>query len=290
MKILVIGIGGMLGSTLFRTLLQDEDTIAVGTARNASVRRYFDARFHADMLLDVDVLEPGELERLLERVEPEVVVNCVGLVKQLKAANDPLVALPVNAMLPHRLAALCRDNGARLIHISTDCVFDGSKGNYTETDKSDAVDLYGMSKFIGELRDLPEAVTLRTSIIGHELNSSHGLIEWFLSQSGSVKGFRRAVFSGLPTIELSRVILEYVVPRSDLSGLYHVSAEPISKFDLLSLVAEIYGIETEIIPDDDTVIDRSLNSERFQSATGYRAPAWPELIESMKRSRITTGN
>ena len=193
-------------------------------------------------------------------------------------------------MLPHQLAALCEQHCARLVHISTDCVFDGKKGNYIETDISDAIDLYGKSKFIGELSDKPHAITLRTSIIGHELNSSNGLIEWFLSQTGTVNGFKRAIFSGLPTVELARVIAEYVIPQPNLYGLYHVSAELISKFDLLSLVAKIYGKEIEILPETDVIIDRSLDSSRFRTATGYRAPAWPELIKMMKDSKISTGN
>jgi dTDP-4-dehydrorhamnose reductase len=218
-----------------------------------------------------------------------VIINCVGLIKQLATANDPLVVLPVNSMYPHQLAAICEQRGARLVHISTDCVFNGHKGNYVESDLSDATDLYGKSKYIGELNDKPHAITLRTSIIGHELNSSTGLIEWFLSQSGSVKGFKRAIFSGLPTVELARVIKDYVISRPDLYGLYHVSAEPISKFDLLKLVAKIYGKEIEIFPESEFIIDRSLNSERFQSETGYQAPVWSDLVTKMKDSKLASG-
>jgi len=208
------------------------------------------------------------------------------LIKQLAQANDPLIVLPVNAMFPHRLSELCELSSARLIHISTDCVFDGNKGGYTESDRSNATDLYGKSKFIGELHSAPHAITLRTSIFGHELASHNALIEWFLAQTGSIKGYTRAVFSGLPTVELSRVIKDFVIPRSDLSGLYHVSADPISKFDLLSLVAEIYDKKIEIIPDNELTVDRSLNSDLFQQESGYKAPEWPELIRAMKQSKI----
>jgi dTDP-4-dehydrorhamnose reductase len=226
---------------------------------------------------------------VVQQTSPDVVINCVGLIKQLATANDPLVVLPVNSMYPHQLAAICEQQGARLVHISTDCVFDGRKGNYVESDESNATDLYGKAKYIGELHDKPHAITLRTSIIGHELNSSTGLVEWFLSQTGSIKGFKRAIFSGLPTVELARIIKDYVIPRPDMSGLYHVSAEPISKFDLLSLIAQIYEKVIEITPESEFVIDRSLNSQLFQTETGYRAPAWPDLVRMMKDCKLAPG-
>jgi dTDP-4-dehydrorhamnose reductase len=178
----------------------------------------------------------------------------------------------------------CANIDARLIHISTDCVFNGRKGLYKETDLSDAEDLYGKSKFIGELHDLPHAVTLRTSIIGHELNSNDSLVDWFLSQTGTVKGYKKAIFSGLPTVELARVIKDFVMPRTDLQGSYHVSADPIDKYTLLNLIANIYGKEIEIIADEKVHIDRSLNSDKFRQATGYQPPSWPILIEKMYRA------
>jgi dTDP-4-dehydrorhamnose reductase len=209
-----------------------------------------------------------------------VVINCIGLVKQLAEANDPIVALPINAMLPHRLVRLCALANARLIHVSTDCVFNGSRGNYQEADISDAQDLYGKSKYLGEVA-APNAITLRTSIIGHELASAHGLVDWFLSQQGPIKGYSRAIFSGLPTVELARVVSEVVIPTPALSGVYHVASPAISKFELLRLVSEVYGKSIVIDADESVVIDRSLNPERFRLATGYVAPAWPELVKSM---------
>jgi dTDP-4-dehydrorhamnose reductase len=209
-----------------------------------------------------------------------VVINCIGLVKQLAEADDPLLALPINAMLPHRLARLCDVASARLVHVSTDCVFSGARGNYIEGDSPDAQDLYGRSKLLGEV-DYPHAVTLRTSIIGHELSSANGLVGWFLAQQGRVSGYRRAVFSGLPTIELARVIRDHVLPRPALRGTYHVSASPINKFDLLKLVARTYGKEIEIVEDDAVLIDRSLDSTRFRTETGYAPDDWPALVARM---------
>ena len=283
MKVLVLGVTGMLGSAVFKTLAKEHDVY--GTVRRHSAASFFADNLRPNIIAGVDALDQDALVALLADVKPDVVVNCVGLIKQLPNAKDPLVALPLNAMFPHRLARLCCLQGSRLIHISTDCVFSGEKGGYTESDESDAKDLYGKSKYIGELHDYSNCVTLRTSIIGHGLNSNASLVDWFLPQEGQVKGFTKAVFSGLPTVELARVINEYVLPNPELSGLYHVSAEPIDKCTLLNLVKDVYGKTIDIIPDDGVVIDRSLDSSRFREATGYQPKSWPELIQFMYKNR-----
>lgn len=281
MKVLVVGVSGMLGHVVFRHLSQDPELEVWGSARRAGVLRHFDGELRENIRVGVDVLDTDALIALLADVQPDVVVNCVGLIKQLGTSSDPLVALPINAMLPHRLAHLANMRGARLIHISTDCVFSGSKGGYTEEDPSDATDLYGISKYIGEV-DYPNSITLRTSIIGPELERATGLIGWFLGQEGTIKGFTRAIFSGLPTCELASVIRTHVLPRPELRGVYHVAAKPISKYDLLSLTAEHYGKDITINPDDAMAIDRSLNGSRFSKKTGYTAPEWPILIQQMR--------
>ncbi|SCX36188.1 dTDP-4-dehydrorhamnose reductase [Pseudomonas sp. NFACC25] len=275
----------MLGNAVFRVFSGDAEHDTWGTVRSNTALRNFSPQHQSHLLTGVDVLDQDALVAVLAKVRPDVVINCVGLIKQLADAKDPLTALPINAMLPHRLARLCALSNARLIHISTDCVFSGGKGGYLESDISDAEDLYGKSKYIGELHDLPHAITLRTSIIGHELNSNHSLLDWFLSQEGTTRGFSRAIFSGLPTAELARVMKDFVLPHPELNGLYHVSADPIAKLDLLTLIASQYGKSIEIRPDAALVIDRSLNSERFTQATGYKAPTWPQLIELMHATR-----
>ncbi|MGE6791818.1 dTDP-4-dehydrorhamnose reductase family protein [Pseudomonas guineae] len=285
MKILILGVTGMLGNAVFRVFSADLAHETWGTLRSSAGLRHFPSDSHARMLAGVDVLDQDALISVMAKVRPDVVINCVGLIKQLADAKDPLTALPINAMLPHRLARLCELVGSRLIHVSTDCVFSGRKGGYLECDLSDSEDLYGKSKYIGELHDLPHAITLRTSIIGHELGSNYALVDWFLSQQGSVKGFTKAVFSGLPTVELARVMKDFVVPHPQLNGLYHVAAEPIAKLDLLQLVAAEYGKQIDIRPDDALVIDRSLDGSRFRDAAGYVAPAWPELIRMMHANR-----
>lgn len=281
MRVIVLGASGMLGSAVFRGLSASESLSVFGTVRSVRGLDSFDKSMKDRLISGIDVLDSDSLIELFLNVAPDVVVNCVGLVKQLSSGKDPLSTLPVNAMLPHRLSKICALSNARLIHISTDCVFSGRKGMYLESDISDAEDLYGKSKFIGEVIDQSHAITLRTSIIGHELNSQSSLIDWFLSQTGPVKGYSRAIFSGVPTVELTRIILEYVIPNPTLHGLYHVSAEPIDKYSLLKLVSSVYQKSVEIQPNEELVIDRSLNSNRFRSATGYTPPSWPALIEKM---------
>lgn len=280
MRVMILGATGMLGNAMFRVLSENSDLVVYGTARSASSLRYFTDNLYSQIIVGIDVENHDSLVKAFAAVRPDVVVNCVGLVKQLADANDPLQAVPINSLLPHRLAALSQATGARLVHISTDCVFSGAKGNYQESDFPDAYDLYGRSKLLGEV-DYSHTITLRTSIIGHELSGHRSLVGWFLAQQGSVKGFTRAIFSGLPTVELARVVCDFVLPRSELHGLYHVAAEPINKFDLLKLVAKTYGKDNEIIPSDELVIDRSLNADRFRGATGYAPPEWPVLVQRM---------
>jgi dTDP-4-dehydrorhamnose reductase len=219
----------------------------------------------------------------IETVQPQVVVNCIGLVKQAEALKDPLVSIEVNALFPHRLATLCQERGIRLIHISTDCVFSGRKGHYMENELSDAEDLYGRTKFLGEV-SYNRCLTLRTSMIGRELGTSHGLIEWFLSQEGrTVGGYTRAIFSGFTTNALAEIIARIVDKQPEMCGVWHVASDPISKFALLSLVKQIYGLDIKINPDETVVCDRSLNADRFRQATGFVPPTWYDMIEQMYR-------
>lgn len=283
-KVLVLGATGMLGNAMLRYFATQGRYDVAGSARSQASMRRLPTQLHDNVVCNINVENFDSLTQLFAITKPDTVINCVGLVKQLAQADDPLEAIPINSLLPHRLARLCAATGARFVHISTDCVFSGSKGMYREEDASDADDLYGRSKFLGEV-DYPHAVTLRTSIIGHELDSAHGLVDWFLSQQAGVQGFTRAVFSGVPTVELARIMHDHVLPNPALRGLFHVSAKPIPKYELLRLVARIYRKQIDITPDDKLVIDRSLDSTRFQAATGYQAPGWPDLIDAMHRFR-----
>jgi dTDP-4-dehydrorhamnose reductase len=279
-KVLVLGATGMLGNAVLRFFAQSAGYEVVGSTRSRGTLRLLPADLSDQLICGVDVEHLDSLISLFSKVKPDVVINCIGLVKQLAEAENPLSAIPINSLLPHRLAQLCGAAGARLVHMSTDCVFSGAKGMYVETDMPDAKDLYGRSKYLGEV-NYPHAITLRTSIIGHELNGRRSLVEWFLAEKGSVKGFGRAIFSGLPTVELARVIRDYVIPHPELYGVHHVSSDPINKFDLLSLISNVYGKKNYIALDNNFIIDRSLDSSRFREATGYQPPPWPELVRRM---------
>ena len=280
LKVLVIGASGMIGSTVLRVLIEKKDWQVFGTIRDESVKRFFPAAVGERMIAEIDVEHCDALVKVLDQLRPDVVVNCAGLTKHKPEAEDPLVSIPINTLMPHRLARMCKLVGARLIHVSTDCVFSGEKGGYVEGDFADARDVYGKSKVLGEV-DYPHTLTLRTSTIGHELKSTYGLLDWFLSQDVQCKGFARAIFSGLPTVVFAQVIRDVVIPHPELTGLYHVAAKPINKFELLKLIADVYGKKIDIVRDDKFVIDRSLNASRFFDATGYVAPEWPELIKLM---------
>lgn len=274
----------MLGSALFSTLPTVGDSYSVfGTFRGQSQTPVLGERMHLIKLNDV--FEKEALLHILMKHKIDVVINAIGLIKQIGAKLTKTDFVRINGWLPHYLMGLCHEVGARFIEISTDCVFTGLKGHYSEDDEADARDIYGLTKLLGEVTDNQNALTIRTSIIGHESGRAASLVDWFLSQSGDVKGFRRAIFSGFPTTYLAEIIGQYILPNTELNGLYHVSANPIDKFSLLSLVAKTYQHNVRLIPDDELVIDRSLDSSRFKAATGFISPEWPELIHIMKSNR-----
>ena len=282
MKVLILGGSGMLGHKLWQTLSPRFDTFA--TFRDAPQSyRSLDIFDETRMLGGIKAEDFKTVEQAFATVKPDVVSNCIGVVKQDASAKDPVTSITVNSLFPHRLAELCRGAGVRLIHLSTDCVFSGQKGNYSEADTPDASDLYGRSKLLGEVT-AGNCLTVRTSMIGRELSGAHGLLEWFLSQAGkSARGFKRAVFSGFTTGTLARIIGDVIEKHQGLQGIYHVAAEPITKFDLLSLVNESYGLGVQIEEDETFLCDRSLDATRFRSATGWVPPSWHEMIELMKR-------
>jgi dTDP-4-dehydrorhamnose reductase len=254
-----------------------------GTIRQDAARGLFEPVLTSDLIVIEDLEAVETQQKLFDAVRPDVVVNCVAVGRP--APTDPMRSVSVYSVLPRRLSRLCGQTGARLILISSDGVFSGSRGAYTEADLPDADDVYGTSKFLGEV-EAPHAITLRTSMIGHELQSKGGLLEWFLSQQGHCGCYTRAIFSGFPTIVLADLIRDVVIPRPDLHGVYHLASQPISKFDLLRLVAERYGKNIELIPDDRDNPDRTLIATRFEKATGYVAPDWPTLVDLMYCDRF----
>lgn len=280
MRLLILGGSGMLGHQLWRGLHAQHDTWVTlrRPVADFAVHNLFD---EAKAIQFDDITDDTALERALGQAKPEAVINCVGLIKQRDEASDEALTLRVNAEFPHRLAKRCGEAGARLIHFSTDCIFAGTKGNYTESDPSDAADLYGQSKHQGEVADA-HSVTLRTSVIGHELGTNLALLDWFLSQRGqAINGYTKAIYSGFTTLEMARIVDRILTQHTDLSGVWHVASEPISKFGLLQLCREKLGWEGVIEPNDEFVCDRSLNADRFNQATGYTPPSWEAMISEL---------
>lgn len=280
MKILVLGATGMLGHKAMQILSKRHEV--VGTVRRDPADYWHHPVLKdLDLVGEVNVNDFATVERVIAETRPDVIFNCIGIVKQLKEASDPVPSIKINALFPHLLAQACVREGIRMVHMSTDCVFSGRKGMYTEQDLSDAEDLYGRTKYLGEV-DYPGCLTVRTSIIGYEIGSAHGLLGWFLSQQRKkVRGYTRAFFSGLTTNALSEVIRTVIEQYPDLHGTWQVASNPISKYDLLVRIRDRFGLDIEIEPDESVVIDRSLDPSRFIARTGIRIPTWPEMIEQL---------
>jgi len=280
-RLLVLGGSGMLGHRIWLHLQARYDTW-VTLRRPKEAFREFGLFAEAKVIEGLAASDFASLEECISSVRPNVVINCIGIVKQIKEAADPIPSITINSLLPHQVARICERMGARLIHFSTDCVFSGRRGRYKEDDTADAVDLYGRTKYLGEIRDRPSAITLRTSIVGKEIDSAHGLIEWFLRQEGKrVRGFKKAIFTGLTTNEMARVVEMLIEQQPAASGLWHVASEPISKFDLLTLVKQRLKLAVEMEEDCEFDCDRSLDGERFNKTFGYRPPGWPNMIDEM---------
>lgn len=288
-RVLILGGTGMLGHKLWQVSRERLDAWVTVRQPFSECRPWgvFDPARTIDR---VDALRFGSVRQAIDRVRPDVVVNAIGIVKQAPEASDAVTSIAVNALFPHQVAALCAPSGARVVHLSTDCVFSGRVGEYRESDACDAEDLYGRSKALGELAG-EGCLTLRTSMIGPELGRRRGLLEWCLSQRGGrVKGYRRAVFSGLPTLALADLIVRLIERHPGLSGVYHVSTDPIDKFRLLCLIRDGFGLELAIDPSDDVIVDRSLDSSRFRSEVGFELPGWPALVAAMAADAAPRGH
>lgn len=281
MRVLILGGDGMIGSGLVRQLAADHEVAVTVRRVDATSARLLGVP--TDRVYGgVDLLGFDSLVAAAADFQPQAIVNAVGVTKQKVAEWPAQSVVELNALLPHRLATLCRAADIRFVHLSSDCVFSGERGGYTEADRPDPVDMYGMTKALGEPRD-PAALTLRTSTIGLELGpGGKGLIEWFLAATGRVSGYRRAIYTGVTTMELGRVLSRILTGHEDLTGLWHVAAEPVTKFDLLAMLAERLGrTDVEVVADDGVVCDRSMSAERLRSAIDYTTPGWPAMIEEL---------
>ena len=280
MNILVIGAGGLLGSACLRIFNESPGINAVGTFRSNYNSSRFPHKSEHHFFLS-DALDFDQVEVLFKRLQPSVVINCISLSKDILHNGDPLELIPTYSLLPHVLASLCHRFAARFIQISSDGVFSGAKGNYSEKDTPDSTDLYGRAKLLGEIVG-PGCLTLRTSMIGHDPKLKNGLVSWFLNQKGTCLGYPEAIFSGFPVTVLARIIRDHVLTNPKLEGLYNIAATPISKFDLLHLISDIYDAGVTIIPDNSVKINRSLNAANFNTRTHYSPPSWDELITVMR--------
>ncbi len=282
MRILILGATGMLGHMLWQHFsVRFPNTYA--TIRQSHTGCETTGLFKSDRVIEsVEVSDFPALTGVMKCVRPDFILNCVGVTKRRKEADAAIQAITINALLPHRLVEWGRNNSAKVINFSTDCVFNGEAGNYTEKSPTNATDLYGRTKALGEIQG-NNALTLRSSFIGTELGAGTELLEWFLSQTGSIQGFKNAIYSGLTTLELSRVIERILVRHPSASGLYNVSSEPISKFDLLTLIRDKLQLNVDIIPDETFQCNRSLNSTKFRNEFNYAPPTWDSMIDELSK-------
>lgn len=283
MRILILGVTGMLGHVLFEEFQNDFDVF--GTIRqNKEDLTESNSLFNCNsknIVDNVDALDENSVDVVIRKINPDFIINCIGIIKQIREANDQILSIKINSLFPNMLANICRKNDCHLIHISTDCVFSGKKGMYIENDLPDADDLYGRTKLLGEVNG-ENCLTIRTSLIGREISKKVGLLEWFLAQSGPIRGFRKAIFSGLTTYAFSNILKCIIKEFPKLNGIYHIASKSINKFELLSRLKDIYEKKIEIIPDDSLEINRSLDPSKFIKKTDIKTPSWDDMLLDLK--------
>ena len=283
MRILILGASGMIGHRMWATLSHNHETVGVVRRVELGNLSLIPGIASSRSIMEVDAYDLSKIAKVISDVRPDVVLNCVGIVKQLKDSTDHLKSISLNALFPHQLAKICADNNARMIQYSSDCVFDGVKGNYIEEDLTNATDLYGRTKALGEIDYLQNVVTMRTSSIGREVFPHGGLVEWFLGNNGkSIIGYKKAIYSGFPTKRLAEVISQYILPNPHVSGIVHVSATPIDKLTLLEMIKEHFNLKIEIKANEEFIMDRSLNSAKFTKLTGFQSPSWTEMMKDLE--------
>ena len=280
--ILVLGSSGLLGNMVFRVLSEDSELRVFGTIRSTRFRKYFVGELESQLITVQDLTSLQVLQELLEKVKPNIVINCISVGRPIPSALELL--LPLLSVLPQHLSYLCDQMDIRLVQISSDGVFSGRRGGYSEGDVPDAQDAYGVAKLLGEVRG--NALTLRTSLLGPELEGKSGLLEWFLSQSSACKGYSMSVFSGITTLEFAKFLREVIIPSQDLSGVFHVASSPCSKLELLKMIALEYELRMPIVPDDSLRVDRSLSAKKHENITGYFPPGWGEMLYSMRNYKF----
>ena len=282
MKLLILGANGLLGNTIIRYFFKKKEYQTYGLIKNSSFIKSFDTKFKNQFFIVKNILNYKLLDNKIKNIRPDLIINCIGITN--KYINNQIDYaeryININSLFPHKLYQICSNRKVRLIHLSSDCVFSGDKGFYSEEDHPDPKDIYGRSKLLGEL-DFENCITLRKSVIGHELITKNGLLEWFLGGKNQVQGYKNAFFSGLTVLELAKIIDLYIIPREKLQGIFHVAGNTISKYDLLKIISSEYQKHINIIPNESIRIDRSLNSNFFNNMTGYQSKSWQSLVRSM---------
>lgn len=279
MRILILGGDGMLGHQLYQHLSANH-FVKVTLHQDFSHYASHNIFSEQNSFCKIDIRNHQSLEEVFADFKPEAVINAIGLIKHRPSTKDVLLNLEVNALFPHRLSLLCKLIGARLVHMSTDCVFDGRKGGYLESDYTNAEDVYGKTKFLGELHEA-HTITLRTSIIGFELNHKQGLMEWVISQKGQVKGFKNATYTGFTTLEMARIIERVLINYPNEFGLFQVASEVINKYELICLMARLFELNLDIIEDENFTCYRHLNGEKFNKTFNYVPPSWYDMIAEL---------
>jgi dTDP-4-dehydrorhamnose reductase len=288
MRVLILGGTGMLGHKMHEVLSLEHDVVSTTRRPLSNLPVDPSAFLHKGTVIEgVQVTRISALIRLIADVEPDALINCVGVIKQRDAAREAIPSISINALLPHQLAEACGTRGTRLFHFSTDCVFSGAVGDYTEESVSDATDLYGRSKFLGEVSD-DHSLTIRTSIIGRELDHFDSLVEWFLRQRGVIKGFTRAIYTGITTNQMAHIVSRLLVEQPRMTGLYQIASDKVTKYDLLMMMREAFGVRDriQIDPSDEPVCDRSLRGDRFLAATGITVPSWPDMLQELASDAV----
>jgi dTDP-4-dehydrorhamnose reductase len=280
-RIIILGANGLIGSTLYYYLRKMNNLEVFGTIRKLNVSD------NPSLIGKVDFLNTKDSFDVISDIAPSVVINCVGITKHSINYNNIGEVSFINSILPHLLSDFSNIQKFKLIHISSDCVFDGQRGNYSELDLPNSQDLYGKSKFLGELDGCNGSITIRTSTIGHENYTKYGLLEWFLSQDSSCEGFSKAFFSGLTTLELASILYKHFIFDDSIFGLYNLAGPKINKFDLLKIIAKVYEKDIEIKKNEVFFIDRSLNASKFNDKFGYYVKSWDLMIKEMKEGVIS---
>tara|TARA_A100001015_G_C15041016_1_gene739690 strand:+ start:3757 stop:4623 length:867 start_codon:yes stop_codon:yes gene_type:complete len=280
MKILILGASGMLGSAIINVLSEKKNWKILGTIRKNSNKNFFNPKIIPNLVKINNLTNFKNLAKVVYKIKPDIVINCISLEKKFLKKTNPLLMISTYSILPHQLSIICKKIKSRLIQLSTDGVFSGKKGKYKENDIKDTQDIYGICKHLGELDD-DHTITIRTSIIGHELKGKNGLVEWFFSQKQKCECFKNVIFSGFPTNVLAEIIRDIVIPNKQLKGVYHIASKPITKCKLLDLIAKQYGLKINFIINNKIRINRSLNADLFKKKTGYVSPNWKDLIKSM---------